>query len=96
MFTRTPDPAAVTVVAALRNRLGPEAHVTHMPGPDVSKVFPGMFDMFMGHKPVPPPTAAEIADWEAKSKAAADSADVIIAVVGEPASMSGESASRSS
>src|SRR5438034_7907549 len=25
MFTRTPDPAAVTVVAALRNRLGPEA-----------------------------------------------------------------------
>jgi len=94
VFTRTPDPAAVTVLAALRSRLGSEARIAYVPGPEASKVFPGMFDMFMGHKPVPPPTTAEIADWQAKSKGAADSADIIIAVVGEPALMSGENASR--
>jgi beta-glucosidase len=53
-----------------------------------------MFDAFLGQKSEPPPTVAEIADWQAKTKAAADSADIIIAVVGEPSSMSGENASR--
>ncbi|HKN57372.1 MAG TPA: beta-glucosidase BglX [Gemmatimonadaceae bacterium] len=94
VFTRTPDPPAVTVLAALRNRLGTGAHVMYVPGPEASKVFPGMFDAFLGRAPVPPPTPAEIVDWQAKSKAAADSADIIIAVVGEPALMSGENASR--
>jgi beta-glucosidase len=94
VFTRTPDPPAVTVLAALKNRLGAGAHIMYVPGPEASKMFPGMFDAFLGRAPVKPPTPAEIADWEAKSKAAADSADVIIAVVGEPASMSGENASR--
>ena len=94
VFTRKPDPPAVTVLAALRNRLGSASHIMYVPGPDVSKNFPGMFDAFLGRKPGPPPTPAEIEDWKAKSKAAADSADVIIAVVGEPASMSGEAASR--
>jgi beta-glucosidase len=94
VFTRTPDPAAVTVLAALRNRLGTGTHLMYVPGPDASKVFPGMFDAFLGRKPVPPPTPAEILDWQAKAKAASDSADVIIAVVGEPALMSGENASR--
>src|SRR6266568_6370312 len=94
VFTRTPDPPAVTVLAALRNRLGAGAHVSYVAGPDFSKVFPGMFDAFLGRPPAPPPTAAEIADWNAKAKTAADSADIIIAVVGEPALMSGENASR--
>jgi len=94
VFTRTPDPPAVTVLAALRNRLGTGAHVMYVPGPEPSKAFPGMFDAFLGRAPATPPTAAEIADWQAKSKAAADSADIIIAVVGEPALMSGENGSR--
>jgi beta-glucosidase len=59
-------------------------------------VFPSMFDAFLGHKPSPPPTAAEVADWLAKAKAAADQADLVIAVIGEPAFMSGEGASRGS
>jgi beta-glucosidase len=94
VFTRTADPPAVTVLAALRNRLGAGSHLMYVPGPEASKIFPGMFDAFLGRKPVTPPTPAEIGDWQAKAKAAADSADVIIAVVGEPALMSGENASR--
>ncbi|PYO50383.1 MAG: beta-glucosidase BglX [Gemmatimonadetes bacterium] len=94
VFTRTPDPPAVTVLAALRNRLGGAAHIMYVPGPEASKVFPGMLDAFLGRAAVPPPTFTEIAEWQAKAKAAADSADIIIAVVGEPALMSGENASR--
>lgn len=94
VFTRTPDPAAVTILAALRQRLGSEAQITYVPGPAMSKTFPSFFDAFLGHAPTPPPTAAEIADWVAKAKAAADSANLVIAVVGEPAFMSGEGASR--
>jgi beta-glucosidase len=60
----------------------------------MSKVFMGLMDMFLGTKPQPPPTPAEVAEWQTKAKAAADEADLVIAVVGEPASMSGESASR--
>jgi beta-glucosidase len=94
IFTRAPDPAAVTVLAALRNRLGTSAQITYVPGPTMAKNFPSFFDAFLGHAPAPPPTEAEIADWKAKAKAAADQADMIIAVVGEPAFMSGEAASR--
>ena len=94
VFTRSPDPQAVTVLAALRNRLGGTARITYVDGPEMSKVFPGMFDAFLGRPAATPPTAAQIADWQARAKAAADSADIIIAVVGEPALMSGENASR--
>lgn len=94
VFTRSPDPAAVTVLAALKSRLGPDARVSYVPGPAMAKVFPSFFDAFLGHGPVPPPTPAEVADWLAKARAAADSADLVIAVVGEPAFMSGEGASR--
>jgi beta-glucosidase len=52
--------------------------------------------MFSGRKPIPPPSAEEIADWITKAKAAAADADLVVAVMGETASMSGEAASRSS
>ena len=94
IFTRTQDPPAVTVLAALKSRLGPEAHITYVPGPAMSKTFPSPFDALLGHAPTPPPTPAEVADWLAKAKAAAEQADLVIAVVGEPAFMSGERASR--
>jgi beta-glucosidase len=94
MFSRGPDAPAVTVLAALKNRLGPEARITYVPGPAMSKVFTGLVDLFLGHAPTPPPTPAEVADWQAKAKAAADQADLVIAVIGEPAFMSGEAASR--
>jgi hypothetical protein len=52
-------------------------------------------DDFSSRKPAPPPTPEEIPDWIAKAKAAAANADVVIAGMGETASMSGEAASRS-
>jgi beta-glucosidase len=94
VFTRGPDAPAVTVLAALKNRLGAGAEVTYVPGPGFSKVYPSFFDAMLGHTPAPPPTAAEVEDWKTKARAAADVADLVIAVVGEPAFMSGEGASR--
>ena len=94
VFGQGKDAPAVTVLAALKDRLGPQAQISYVPGPATSKAFPSFFDAFLGHQPTPPPSAAEVADWIAKAKAAADSADLVIAVIGEPAFMSGEGASR--
>jgi beta-glucosidase len=85
----------VTVLAGIRNKLGPNAQVTLVAGPMPARLYPGFMDAFSGRKPAPPPTPEEIADWIAKAKAAAAEADVVIAVMGETASMSGEAASRS-
>jgi beta-glucosidase len=86
----------VTVLAALKSRLGPDATITSVPGPPLSRVFPSMMDAFFGTHPLPPPTAAETADWVAKAKAAAADADVVIAVIGESSTMSSEASSRAS
>ena len=94
IFGRSQDAPAVTVLAGLKNRLGPDAHITYVAGPPLSKVFPSMMDAFFGTKPLPPPTPVEVAEWQRKAKAAGDSADLVIAVVGELAMMSGEAASR--
>ena len=93
-FTRSPDPPAVPGLAALKARLGADAHITYVPGPAMAKVFPSPFDALLGHAPAPAPTPEEIADWEAKAGAAGEQADLVLAVVGEPAFMSGERASR--
>jgi beta-glucosidase len=84
----------VTVLTGIKNKLGPDAQVTLVAGPRPSKVYPGLVDTITGLKPTPPPTPQETADWIAKAKASADDADVVIAVMGETANMSGEAASR--
>ena len=84
----------VTVLTGIKNKLGPDAQVTLVAGPRPSKVYPGLVDTITGLKPTPPPPPQETADWIAKAKAAADDADVVIAVMGETANMSGEAASR--
>jgi beta-glucosidase len=94
VFRQGKDAPAVTVLAALKDRLGPQAQISYVPGPSMSKTFPSFFDAFLGHAPTPPPSAAEVADWIAQAKAAGDSAELVIAVIGEPAFMSGEGASR--
>lgn len=86
----------VTVLAGLRNKLGAGVHIDYVPGPMPARSFPSLFDQISGSKPQPPPTEAEIADALAKAKAAAADAEVVIAVLGETALMSGESASQSS
>ncbi len=84
----------VTVLAGIKNKLGANADVTLVAGPEPSRVYPGLLDQMAGRKPVLPPTAEEAADWIAKAKAAASDADVVVAVMGEAASMSSEAASR--
>jgi beta-glucosidase len=85
----------VTVLAALKKRL-PEAHISFVPGPVPTREFPSLFDNIQGKKLQPPPSAAEIADWIARTKAAAEKAEVVIAVLGELKDMSSENESRAS
>jgi beta-glucosidase len=85
----------VTVLAGIKNKLGSNAQVMLVAGPMPARLYPGFMDAFSGRKPTPPPTPDEIADWIARAKAAAADADVVVAVMGETASMSGEAASRS-
>lgn len=83
----------VTVLAGLKSRL-PNTQFTLVPGPELSRVFAGLLDQLSGKKVLPPPTPEETADWVAKVKAASADADVVIAVMGEIASMSSEASSR--
>ena len=86
----------VTILAALKNRLGQDVEINYVAGPSPVRLFPSLFDKISGTKPPPPPTQAEIAESVAKARAAAAGADVVIAVLGETAVMSSESASRAS
>jgi beta-glucosidase len=84
----------VTVLNGIKNKLASDAQVTLVTGAQPSKVYLGMLDQVTGSKPIPPPTPQETADWITKAKAAAEDADVVVAVLGETANMSGEAASR--
>jgi beta-glucosidase len=86
----------VTVLAGLKNKLGSNVQINYVAGPLPARVFPGFFEALTGAKPVPPPTEAQTAEVVAKVKAAALDSDVVIAVLGEVANMSGEAASRAS
>ena len=84
----------VTVLAGLKNRLGADAQITVVTGPIPTRIYAGLLDQLSGKKPMPPPTAAEVAETLAKVKDATAAADVVIAVMGEVSSMSSEAASR--
>ncbi len=86
----------VTILAGLKNKLGSGVEINYVAGPNPTRLFPSLFDAISGTKPPPPPTEAEITESIAKAKAAAAGADVVIAVLGETAVMSSESASRAS
>ena len=84
----------ITVLAGIRNKLPADAQITLVSGPTPTRLYPGFMDAFSGRKPAPPPTEEEIATWLAKVRAAAADADLVVAVMGETASMNGEAASR--
>ncbi|MCB8948681.1 MAG: beta-glucosidase BglX [Ardenticatenaceae bacterium] len=89
------EPAAVTVLQGVRAKL-PKATVAYAPGPDINRDIPhpfGEFDMTK-KKPIQAPEEAEVA-FETAVKTA-QSADLIIMVLGESADMAGEFASRGS
>jgi len=88
-------PAAVTVLEGLRAKL-PGAKIAHAPGPEIRRQVPSMFDQFM---PGPKKPAQSGEQAEAAFQQAVETAkgkDVVIAVMGELANMSGEAASRAS
>ena len=84
----------VSIFAGIKNKLDPSAQITVISGPAPSRIFSSPIDPTGTSKQVPPPTPGETADWIAKAKAAAADADVVVAVLGEMANMSGEAASR--
>lgn len=84
----------VTVLAGIRNKLGPDAQVTLVAGPKPGRKYPSSISDALGQKPAAVPTSEEIAECLAKSKAAAMEADVVVAVLGETPDMNGEAASR--
>ncbi len=88
------QPAAVTVLEGIRNKLGPEVRIDHANGPDIKRDIPSFFDAFATgpKKPEQTPEQAQAAYDEAL--AAARRADVVVMVLGELANMSGEAASR--
>ena len=93
-FTKGHDEYAVTILNALRERALPGAKVSYLAGPSLPRLFPSPFQIATGKPAVAPATAGKTADWVAQVKAAAASADVVIAVLGEEDSMSGEGSSR--
>lgn len=86
----------VTIEAGIRNKLGPNVDIEVVTGPPLQREYPSLLDKINGKKPLPAPTAAEIKDWLARAEVAAKKADLVIAVMGEAANMSGEGSSRSS
>lgn len=86
----------VTVLAGLKNKLGSGVEINYVPGPMPTRFYPSMIDQITGVKQPPPATEAENAESIARAKAAAADADVVIAVLGETANMSGEAASQAS
>jgi len=83
----------ITLRAGLQNKL-PDSQITVVPGPQLSRVYPGLIDEITGRKVLPPPTPQETANWIAKVKAAAADVDLVVAVMGESANMNSEAASR--
>ena len=93
VFGHVPD--AVTVLEGLRERLG-GGKVAYAPGPEIRREVPSFFDDFIPG-PKPPkqtPEQAEAALQQAVQTA--KGAELVVAVMGERADMSGEAASRSS
>jgi hypothetical protein len=49
----------VTVLAGIKNKLGPDAQVTYVAGPPMARLYPSLFDMISGARPPAPPTPEE-------------------------------------
>jgi beta-glucosidase len=90
------QPAAVTILEGIRAKVGPTVKVTHASGPEIRREIPSMFEDFVpGPKKPPQPPAEALAAFQ-QAMATARAAEVVVMVLGETASMSGEGASRAS
>ena len=86
----------VSLVAGIRNKLGPDAQIEVASGAALQRKYPSLLDQFSGKKYPPPATEAELKNWRDQAVAAASRADVVVAAMGEATNMSGEGASRAS
>lgn len=86
----------VSVAAGIRNKLGATAQIEVLSGPPLQRKYPAMLDTILKKKQPPIPTVEEVKRWQEQSVAAAKRSDVVIAVMGEAANMSGEASSRAS
>jgi len=84
----------VSVLAGIRNKLGASAQITYAPGPQIRRDIPSFIDVLLHKKEPDPQTPEQGTTAIQQAVAAARKADVVIAVVGEHANMSGEGASR--
>jgi beta-glucosidase len=94
LFGAKPKSHVVTVAEGVKNRLGPDVEVMVVKGPGLRRDFPSMIDDLLGRKQNPVATPAEVEESVRKAVEAAHHADLIVAVMGEAANMSGEGASR--
>ena len=94
LFGAKPKSHVVSVAEGLKNKLGPDIQITVVKGPGLRRNFPSMIDDMLGRKQNPVPTAAEVEASVRQAVDAANHADLVIAVMGEAANMSGEGASR--
>lgn len=89
-------PETVTVLNGLRNAIGGQTRIAAVPGVQIRRKFPSMFDAIFK---LPQPdnwSAGRARDEFAKAVKLAESSDLTIAVLGEAQNMSGENASRES
>jgi beta-glucosidase len=94
MFTHEETASGITVLAALKEVLKPGTQLNYVPGPDMPRLFPSAFELATGKSMAKSPTPKEVARWLRRTKTAASEADLVIAVLGERESMSGEGSSR--
>ncbi len=94
LFGGGPKSHVVTVAEGLKNKLGPDVQIMAVSGPGLRRDYPSVIDDLLGKKQNPVPTPAEVEGSVRKAVDAANQADLVIAVMGEAANMSGEAASR--
>ncbi|HET7840010.1 MAG TPA: beta-glucosidase BglX, partial [Terriglobia bacterium] len=85
---------AVTVLAGIRNKLGPSVPINYAPGPEIRRTIPSPFERFLNPHPKPPETAEQAKAAFDKAVETARKSDAVVMVLGELGNMSGEAASR--
>jgi beta-glucosidase len=94
LFGGAPRSHVVTVAEGLKNKLAADALITVVRGPGLRRDYPSLIDELLGKKQLPVPSPAEVEEALRQAVTVAKQADVVIAVMGESANMSGEAASR--
>jgi beta-glucosidase len=86
----------ITILSALRTKLGSGTSVTYAPGVQISRHFPSFFDQIFRTTPAPVWTSDEAQRHFEDAVELARRSDLVVLTMGEHAQMSGEAASRSS